>query len=269
MEETQYNIPIAEKQPPKRWGLWLFIPLMLGMIALFILSLEWRETLKVQRIIVYGSHLLRSQDVNALVNVPLKAPMFEVNLLSVQKKLASQPFIKEVSVNRQFPDGLRIEVVERRPVASISGAELRYVDAEGVILPYIQSPVQLDLPMISGIKGAEKIVPGKTLSSSELFQALEILQAAIAIDSTVYHLISEVKMNSGNDIVLYAAEGGVPIILGKGDVAPKLLLFQTFWNNFIRTGDPEKLRYIDLRFDGQVVVKWNQQPENQSSKLSL
>ena len=195
--------------------------------------------------------------------------MYQMNIFDVRKRVESQPFVKSVRVNRQVPDALRIEVVEREPIASLSGGQLQYIDAEGVLLPYIQSPVRFDLPMISGINGTQNVPPGKVIASNELIQAIEILQTALAIDSTVYHLISEVKMNDNSDIILYSAEGGVPIILGKGEIGKKLVTLQTFWNNFVKNGDADKLRYIDLRFDGQVVVKWNHETDNKPTKYSL
>jgi cell division protein FtsQ len=268
MSQEQLLIqPAREKNTPKRWGLWLFIPLMAGMITLFVFSTEWREGLKIERVIINGSNILRAQDVYALSNVPAKTVMYDLNILDVQKRIAGHPFVKAVCVHRQVPDELLIDIVERVPIASVNGAELRYIDEDGVMLPYIQSPVQFDLPMISGIDGLEKNAAGTTAANNDLYQAIAILQTAILVDSSVYHLISEIKMNRGNDVMLYASEGGIPILLGQGDVAKKLVTFQTFWNNFIRTDDPERLKYIDLRFDGQVVVKWNSEQEHADKKL--
>ena len=81
-------------------------------------------------------------------------------------------------------------------------------------------------------------------------------------------MISEINMNSGSDIILYSSDVGVPIILGRGDVTRKLLMLENFWNDFVATNDVEKLRYIDLRFEDQVVVKWLHQPDHQTKKLS-
>jgi cell division protein FtsQ len=269
MEE---NYPInrpVEKQPTHRLGLWFLIPLSLGMIVLFVLSFEWKESLKIQRVVVQGSRIIPAQKIFTLANVPSKSVMCVLNVYDVQQRVLSQPFIKSVRVNRQFPNTLSIVVVEREPIASLSGDSLRYVDADGVMLPYIQSPVQFDIPMINGIDGLQSEQPGKIILNQELFTAINILQTASAIDSMIYHMISEVNMNNGDDIVLYSTDSGVPIKIGRGEFSKKLLVLQTFWNNFIKTGDAAKLGYVDLRFDGQVVVKWNQQSEAQTLKLPL
>jgi cell division protein FtsQ len=269
MEENfPINRPVEKKSIP-RWGFWFLIPLILCVIVFFVLSLEWKDSLKIQRVIVQGSRIIPAQKVFSLANVPSKSSMYMLNGFDVKQRVLSQPFIKSVQVNRQLPDALVIAVIEREPIASLSGNNLRYVDAEGVMIPYIQSPVQFDIPMINGIDGLQSVQPGKVISNQELFTAIDILKTAISIDSTVYHMISEVNMNNGNDIILYSTDSGVPIKIGRGDFSKKLLVLQTFWKTFVKTDDAAKLGYIDLRFDGQVVVKWNQQSETQTMKLPL
>ena len=53
------------------------------------------------------------------------------------------------------------------------------------------------------------------------------------------------------------------------NIPKKLLMFETFWTNFVNSGDAQKLKYIDLRFDDQVVVRWLQPSESQSKKVTL
>jgi cell division septal protein FtsQ len=263
------NIPRPMKTSPrKRLGTWLLIPLVAAMCAFMFYSLKWRDALKVQRVIVGGSRILRAQDVLALAGVPTNTPMSGVNLFDVQTRVRHQPFIKSVLVSRQMPDAIRIDLEERQPIASVNFGQVQYVDAEGVLLPADQTLGRFDLPMISGIRNIKGLTPGKAVESDQLVTAINVLQAALAIDSTVYHLISEVKIND-DEIVLYAADGGVPINLGKGDIARKLETLQSFWTKYVKPGDAEKLRYIDLRFEGQVVVKWNHDAENRSTKYSL
>jgi cell division protein FtsQ len=266
------NIPInrlVEKKHIPRLGFWLFIPLMLCIIVLLIFSLQWKDALIIQRVIVQGSRIIPAQKIYAIANVPSKSPMYLLNIFDVKQRVLSQPFIKSVLVNRRFPDGLIIDVVEREPIATLSGKDLRYVDEEGFLIPYIQTSVQFDIPMISGIEGLQSEKSGKILLNQELFTAIDLLKKAVEIDSSIYHMISEVNMNNGDDVVLYSTDCGVPIKVGRGEFSKKLLVLQTFWNNFVKTGDAVKLGYIDLRFDGQVVVKWNQQPDVQTMKLPL
>jgi len=76
-------------------------------------------------------------------------------------------------------------------------------------------------------------------------------------------------MNHGGDITLFSVDAGAPIILGRGGVAKKLYLLQSFWSNVVRTRGVEELQSIDLRYDDQVVVRWVQQADKPPSRVSL
>jgi cell division septal protein FtsQ len=115
-----------------------------------------------------------------------------------------------------------------------------------------------DLPVLSGISSEIALAPGVTMSNPDVHEALQILATSKFVGKELYHLVSEVRLRNGGDIVLYAAERGVPIIFGRGDIANKLVRLEAFWNDIVRERGSEYLQYVDLRFDDQVVVRWNQ-----------
>jgi cell division septal protein FtsQ len=57
-------------------------------------------------------------------------------------------------------------------------------------------------------------------------------------------------------MVMYTAEYGVPVIVGRGNVADKLVRFSAFWEQVVGGRGPQGLQYVDLRFDDQVVARW-------------
>lgn len=245
------------------------IPLAVLFITTAVLSWHWEKSLRVQKVVVEGARILSAKQIASLAGVPAKSQLYGVDLFTIRQRLMKQPFIRSVRVNREVPGTLMIEVEEREPVASLGGGQIRYVDAEGMVLPYVNTSIALDLPVISGLADIQEVQAGKIFESEDLAEALELLQTAQQIDSSVYHFISEINMSRGEDVVLYSADVGVPIYFGHGDAARKLLLLQTFWANFVKTGDPDRLRYIDLRYEDQVVVKWNTPPESKGTKASL
>ncbi len=259
---------VSAGAPARRLGVFVMLPLMAGLMVLCALSWEWRSSLRVKRVVIEGSSILPAQQIFALAAFPMKAPLTSLNLRSLEERILKNPFIRSATVTREYPDAIRIAVAERRPVASLSCGQLWYVDAEGVILPYLQSPVKLDLPVIDGIAGMTRPQAGDTLPGGEVSQALSVLQLAQEVDSSMLHAISEINMNGGKDIILYSTDIAVPIILGRGDFGKKFVLLESFWKNFVKTENAANLQYIDLRYDDQVVVKWLNEGPRQS-KASL
>ncbi len=270
-EQMPQNVPAnvpASARRVKRWGTWLLLPLSVAMIVLCVFSWEWRESLKIQRIVVEGAHLVPAQEIFSAAAIASKSPMYGgVDLFEVRRKILLQPFIKTVAVLRQYPDALRIRVEERVPIASVNNGQLLYVDTEGILMPFQSLAASLDLPIISNVDGLKAMKPGEPCANTELHEAIALLQTAQAIDTSLFHFISEVNMNGGKDIMLYSTDVGVPIIVGRGDIGKKLVTLQAFWSNFVKSGTSQALRYIDLRYEDQVVVKWQNGSEQQSKTV--
>jgi cell division septal protein FtsQ len=262
--ENEYSESKNNKtHPTKRLGLYLMIPLLVGFIVLYLLAGEWQTSLRVDRIEIDGAHILPHHLLLAAVKVPTQSLLDTVDLYLIQKRLEKQPFIRTVSVSRLYPDALRIELTERQPIASIGSSRLQYIDTAAVLLPAIETAVTLDLPLITGISGLENAEEGTTLTNSEVRTAIDLLQTALKVDSSLYRFISEVDMNNGQDIELTTTEPPILIIIGREDFPKKLLIFQTFWGQFVKSNDVQNVQYFDLRFDDQVVVKWISENNNQ------
>lgn len=268
IENLRTEDTVSDRAAAERWGKFLMLPLVAGLIVLCAVSWEWKETLKARRVIIEGASMLPVQQILSIVALPTKAPLRSIDLFALRGKLLANPFIRSAAVRREYPDAIRISITERKPVASFNSGQLWYVDDQGVVLPYVQSPVKPDLPVIDGITGGGKPIAGDTLAGSEMSQALEVLQTAEEVDSSMLHFISEINMNGGKDIILYSTDVAVPIVLGRGDYGKKFVLLETFWKNFVKTENAGSLQYIDLRYDDQVVVRW-QNDGGRQTKVAL
>lgn len=260
MEETVTQARPRQQSPRSSIGVWLHIPLVIGFLMIFILSMQWKETLIVQRVVVEGARIMSAKELVALANIQPQALMYQTDLFAVRQRLYSQPLIKSAIVSRQLPNELYISIVERDPIAALSGSQLYCIDAEGMVLPHRVSTTTFDLPLVDGVAGAESVRVGTAMNQSDVFEAIDILQIAQRTD--LYHVISEVNMNKGGEVVLYSTEGGIPITLGRGDFGKKLVLFQSFLMGYGKPNMLQQLRAVDLRYDGQVVAKWDRQKES-------
>jgi cell division protein FtsQ len=193
-----------------------------------------------------------------LVRIQKNTQLQDIDLTAVRKDILSHHFIKDAVVERDLPATLKITITERLPLAIVNSTEILYLDEDGVVLPHSISKQLFDLPVLSGISPEIVLAPGGTINNPDVREALQILATSKLVNKELYHLISEVRLRSGGDIVLYAAEWGVPIIFGRGDIANKLVRLEAFWNDIVREKGSQRLQYVDLRFDDQVVVRWNQ-----------
>jgi cell division septal protein FtsQ len=262
--------PVKENVRPaqnRRHGILLLVFLMVAYLVVFIMSFEWKDTLKIERVVVEGARILPAKQIVGRTEIYAQSPLYETDIYAVRSHLESDPMIKAVLVSRELPGTLSIAVCEREPIAALSNDQILYVDAEGVLLPHVETTVQFDLPFISGIDSLSGSRIGRPMNQPDIYQAIEVLKTAQSLG--IYHSISELNMNHGGDIVLNSTDGGVPVVLGRGSFPKKLEMLRSFWNNFVNMGNVDQMRYVDLRFEDQVVVKWNQQAEPSTAKAAL
>lgn len=104
--------------------------------------------------------------------------LFRVDFDQLRRKLEEVPLVESVTIFRQLPDTLTINVTERVPIAQVrwNRRALPFLlDRHGVVLPMTQGGQAL--PLIEGIK-LDKIRPGNRVDRPKISQCLEILTAA-------------------------------------------------------------------------------------------
>lgn len=89
--------------------------------------------LAVNRVQVEGATTLKPMDVRSQAAVRLGEPLARVDTDAVASRVAEMERIDQVEVSRQWPRTIRIDVVERKPIAwTLSGGEIRTLDKYGV-----------------------------------------------------------------------------------------------------------------------------------------
>ncbi|HAL56717.1 MAG TPA: hypothetical protein DCP63_09630 [Bacteroidetes bacterium] len=235
-----------------------FAGLLVLALALVVSANFWKSGLKVRRLTIEGNRIVETAEIMQLVKIEKNVQLQKVDLMEVRKDILSHHFIKEAVVERDLPATLKIVITERIPMAIVNGTEILYLDEDGVVLPHSVSKELFDLPILTGIAGDLPLSAGSTLRNADVQEALQILAAAKLVSKELYLLISEVRLRNGGDIILYSAEWGIPIIFGRGEIPSKLVRLEAFWSTVVRDKGSEHLQYVDLRFDDQVVVRWNQ-----------
>ena len=255
MEPTSPGVsPLPEKFGTRKKL--LLVGLLLGIGGLVVWSNVWKSNLTVSTVTVEGNVIVDANEILQLAHVKEGALMYDLDLAEIQKNVSSNFFVRDAVVERDLPSTIRVTVIERSPITMVNHGNILYLDEEGVVLPHSISKETFDLPILSGLPAGVPFKVGSTVENRDVQESLRILVASKTVSSELYHLISEIRLRNGGDIVLYSAERGVPIIFGHGDVASKMVRLETFWNEVVRERGAQHLQYVDLRFADQIVVRW-------------
>lgn len=99
-----------------------------------------------------------AQTISKLANIPLgKKSLFELDLKEVEKRILTHTWIREVHLQKRFPQTLTISVDYREPQALIQldNGQMGYVDSNGKVFGQVNLMVQPDLPILSGFNKAQ------------------------------------------------------------------------------------------------------------------
>jgi cell division septal protein FtsQ len=133
--------------------------------------------------------------------------IFQVNLGRVHDTLQRLPQVDEAEVVRKLPGEIDIHIIERKPVAWITGekdisdpfvSEAAFlVDSRGVLMKEKKLlPEYLGLPLISGCS-SESLEAGKVVESSEAKTALELLRLGTRSFMQMRFQIREIDVSKG------------------------------------------------------------------------
>lgn len=246
----------ARSTPPTIWRKIGAAGLLTLLLALAVAAHTWKSGLHVRELVVEGNHILSEATVRQSSGISAGTPLFAVNLNRARAQLLAHPCIKEASVQRDAPGRIVLSVAERIPVAAAVGTRLHYLDEEGFVMPVIPSGKVIDVPVLSGSTLAEQLKPGKHITSPHLLKALDFARRLQMMDG-VNPRISEVYVRNNGELVLFTAEGGVPVFVGSEDYPAKLRSFQAFWEQVVLRQDVRRLQQVDIRFRGQVIAWWD------------
>ncbi len=172
--------------------------------------------------------------------------------------LATQPLIKKVRCLRRFPDRLRVQITERRPVALANVGEILPVDDEGYVLPLDISRHRLELPVITPPSAGSVSSDEHTGRMRLNKEGRRLVQAVLCFRDMSPELlgrISEFRINKQSKITLVTMDRGLRVVMGKW-VEPKNIDYLR-WMFAELDGRDERPSEVDLSFEGQIIVRNN------------
>lgn len=196
---------------------------------------------------VEGAVYLSRDEVRAAAGVASAANLWESKRAWVEG-IESHPLVKTAEVSRRPPSTLLVRIKEVEPVALIASPLVEAVDESGAPIPVDPSDPVLDLPLIR-VVGEDSPAPSHALPvlAGEM-------QRMVALAPEVFSVVSEAHWE----------DGLVTLLLG--DSGPRLRYRPPLSGRRLREGIvamndalerfPDRPpQEVDLRFDGQVVVR--------------
>lgn len=195
-------------------------------------------------IVIEGTSQLTQSELLSMCGTQEPVNLFVVSPSAIEKAIANDVRFEKAETEYHWPGVLVVRVKERIPALYIACSYKGYaqVDYNGVVMSVSDGIKEADAPVLSGVVTGN-IFFGDTIKEKNV---LEILSFLSKLDKEVTDSISEIAVDSGNN-VKFNLRYGYPILLGNADnISDKLDIFITVFND-IKTKNI-RAEYIDLTF---------------------
>ena len=216
------------------WLALLFFIILSGLTYLFIFS----SVFQVKNITILGNEKTSAEEIRIIISNNTKniflADLEKIDIMLLEK----YPQIANVSIKRNLPNALLVEIEERKPVAVIfKNEEYFFIDKEAVIFEKILE------------RGSEMLV----IKSEEEFIGKEQLSQILKINSALRDdlkiLIQEIQVVSEKRVNIEVLEGWNIYFNLEKDLDLQIEEFSILLKEKISLENRENLEYIDLRFE--------------------
>ena len=212
-------------------------------VTLFILigiKLADPTTLPVRHVSISGDFKYLSPiSLQQRVSEVVTGGFFSVNVETIQKVLMEEPWAKEVSVNRTWPDRITVKIREQTVIARWGDSGLLSPDA------------QLFYPDPATFPDNQPIVFGPDSSVRQVMEYLLQIQNVLPKEITVNELILSERRSW--DLKL---NNGVVIRLGKENVVSRVEKFFHYYSQK-NISNFEQIEYVDMRYTNGFVIRLN------------
>jgi len=248
----------------------LIFVVIIGVVVIY--ANRWRTNVVYDKITVKGNFTLTREEILQAANIKQDSTINieELNLVFIQDRISKHPEVKKVSVSKNPPNELVIDVIEKRPLAIVNvGNQLNLVDEECELFPFKNFEMLFDLPVITGIRQVSNQQIDDKAYMNDLRLAVFITMNAFKKSKFLYNQISEINISDTSKIIVFTNDKSVPVYLPRmedknisdpnyqKEILMKLVVLKNFFEKSFASLKEKKLDYVDLRFDNQVIVKTN------------
>lgn len=204
------------------------------LIVTGVVSLRWVPFFRVRQVELVGVRYLAPERVLAALDMKASQNVFD-RVRPLRQRLERLPGVLQAQIDRRLPGTLRVRVVERAPVAFVSGPEgMVALDCNARPLPYDPTRGGLDLPVA---RRADRAVLGT-------------LCAVRAADTLLYR---SVDLAYGGDDAVTLKLAAQRVVVRSYPSPAEIRAVVSVRRHLAGTG--ERVSVLDARFKGWVVAQ--------------
>ena len=232
--------------------------LILSSTALIKLASWWSNSSKnliLKSISISNTKVIQENELYDLVCGFIGQPLETIKIDSISKIIEDHPYVEAARISKRYPSQIKIELIEREPIAMLNIKPMVFLDKNSFVLPHAISRSNFNLPILNNFNSDLNLYPfGDKVLSKNVENCIKWLNKIKIEYPSLYGDISEMKMTSDNHMNIILSDYPTRIFLGKDQIWIKIKILKKFENEL----SPKKLSdfsYLDMRYENQVIAK--------------
>ena len=169
--------------------------------------------------------------------------------------IESHPYVKIARVSRHYPSEIKIEIIERKPLAIVNVEPMILLDDNGYVLPVDGIQTNYNLPIMNNFNTEPQLYPlGQLALSVKIKECIALISRIQTNYSELYNNLSELKITSSNEIELILSDMPTHIYLGNKKISSRIRTLKEFETK-LKPNRMSDFSYLDMRYDNQIIVK--------------
>ena len=198
-----------------------------------------------QDVELVGAQRLTVEQVLSDAGLKKGGNLLQVDLAEAEQLLIKNPYVASVKIQRSLPSRIRIEIVERSPIAILVTSEkLFLLDRDGQLFKSLDSGDPYDFPMLTGMDPQE-LKLDKEAGNERMRVALDTLEQYQKLSVSRFFALQEIHWKKEGHIDLVVGDEGVILALGKAPYRQKLLMAQRALMKSKSLGQMPKMLFLD------------------------
>lgn len=160
-----------------------------------------------------GTRHASEDELARLSGIALGDNIFQADLVAAEKAMTAHPWVRRLSLERDYPRTVTVRVIEHEPAALADLGGLYYVDDAGKPFKKLGPGEDGDLPILRGVTRDDYVA--REAEVEELFrEALEALASYREAGLEKTAPASEVKVDRVDGLTLFCGKDAVAVKLG-------------------------------------------------------